>query len=145
MPRLTSFGVFLLSVALLGCQEKQYQVVDLPDSPDGRLNVRAFVLDETASIKISGGPRWNDFNPLIIGQCSGVKFYWAGPRQAVVVYDTVQIAQFLSSPRYFAGADVSFCKESSGTCQAPQGAIAVLPGCDEAGRLEKLMAFDACA
>lgn len=132
MSRLIVFELFLLLALLSGCKEKQYQVVALPDSPDGRLNARAFILDETISIKISDTGKAIDFDPLVIGQCSGVKFFWTGPQQAALEYDSIQIAQFVSSPRYFSGASISLCDRSSAACKTPKSKVAILPGCDDA-------------
>ena len=123
-------GLTLISLSA-GCSEKRYAVTDLPSSPDGALKVRAYTLDDGALIKVSTGAEWDEFEALNIGQCSGLAFYWKGPRQAVLEYDKVQILHFMSPSRYYGGASISICDRRSGNCGAPIGKKQALPGCDD--------------
>lgn len=121
-----------IAILLTGCSEKPYAVIDLPDSPDGKLRARAYVLEDSLSIKVSNGDNWDEFQPLIIGQCSDLHFYWSSPENAVVSYDKMQVLHFTSSRRYFSGASISLCDRNAGNCSPPTGVRVSLDGCDDA-------------
>lgn len=132
MSRKLVYIACILTFGITGCSDKPYSVKDLPSSPDGALQARSYALDDTVNIKISSDGKWDKFYPLVIGQCSGVSFFWKGPREAVVEYDKVQVAHFISSPRYYGGATVSICDRQSKSCGSAVSGKHVLAGCDEA-------------
>jgi hypothetical protein len=114
-----------------GCTKKNYDVVELTQSPDKVIKARAYVLKGSIDIKLSNGSQWNEFSPLVIGQCSGVYFYWKSAKSAVVSYDQIQILHFISPKRYFSNASILLCDRNAESCPAPIGQMVALKGCDD--------------
>lgn len=126
MQRELAASVFLAFVLVTGCKNGTVTTVSLPDSPDRQFRAEARVMKETLSIKIARSDQaWQDFDPIVIGQCSNVSFGWLSNDVAVLVYDKAEIAYFLSPRRYYGGATLSLCDRGSGACDFPPKSVAL--------------------
>ncbi len=128
----TVVALLMLVGAMTGCREPDWQIIDLPSSPENTFKAEARVLSEGGALHIARRSEdWSEEDWLALGQCSRASFYWSDKRTAVFAYDKAEVTYFVDEPKYWGGAQVRICNRLTTTCPKPISEVIPIPGCDD--------------